>query len=135
MLEVVAPQTGPELDRAAQRGDGVGAGRISAGAVVGVANNRVALKAGPVSLEVAARIVREGTLIDQGRNGIAHFIGPSVLLDQFEPGARVDSLAIDVGTDTAGLFHKQLLDGVSSSHCGSYPFKSELRNCKPITDR
>lgn len=138
--QTVRPKTSPKLNSAAQRGNSIGlasaAGVSScASSIVSNANNAVAGQGLPVGFEVATSVIRQGTLVDEGGNGIAHFIGPSVLLDQFEPRARVDSLAIDVGTDTAGLFHKQLLDGVRSRHCFSYPFKTGLRNCKPIANR
>ena len=117
VLQAVGPQGLAEFDSAAKRGNSVsGVGGIT---VVSRANDCVAGETLPVGFEVAVRLVRQGTLVDHQADRVAHFIGPSILLDQFQPRGGVDSLAVDIRANTSGFFNQQLLDFISSSHCSS----------------
>ena len=57
-------------------------------------------------------IGRKRTLVGQNLDGVAHFIGPSVFLDEFEPRRSVEGLAINVRTNAVGLVYEDLFDVV-----------------------
>ena len=89
-------------------------------------------KIAPSGLERAVCVIREGPLVNHYGDGITHFIGPSILLDQFEPRALVDSFAVDIRSDTAGFFYQQLLDVCSRiSHVSSILSKVSLETVSP----
>ena len=71
--------------------------------------------------------LRDGTLVRQHADAVAHFLGEGVLFDEFEPDIVVNRLAVDFRPNSPSFLNEELFDvGVCSSHGGKFSLVGKL---------